>query len=117
MSTATKGRAAEHEARATAETHGYYVLRSAGSKGAADLVAFREGHAPLLIQVKAGKSAFGPVDRAKLVHLAGIAHGIPLLAERKNVNGSVVWSWCRVAGAYGEWRRPWVWPPLPEETP
>lgn len=39
MSTATKGRHHEHQARDTLRTQGYYVIRAAGSKGLFDLVA------------------------------------------------------------------------------
>lgn len=54
MSTASKGRAREHNARAWLEDMGYTVVRSAGSKGCWDLVGIcRTGIA--LVQCKTGR--------------------------------------------------------------
>jgi hypothetical protein len=44
VSTATKGRRAEHSLRATLEAAGYTVFRAAASKGVADLVAWNAAH-------------------------------------------------------------------------
>jgi len=56
----TSGRRAEWKARDYLRARGYYVIRSAGSKGLADLVAFKTGRPVLLVQVKyGGKSRAG----------------------------------------------------------
>lgn len=57
-----KGRYYESKTRKLLEKEGYSVVRSAGSKGPADLVAFNVEHFRL-IQVKAGKSSFGKEER------------------------------------------------------
>lgn len=48
-----KGRRAEHRLKKLLEAAGFYVIRSAGSKGKIDLVALRE--VAYLIQVKVNK--------------------------------------------------------------
>lgn len=59
------------------------AYRSAGSHGCADVIAFREGHKPLLIQLKSGKgspfSGFPPAARAELSAEARKAGGTAVL--------------------------------------
>jgi Holliday junction resolvase-like predicted endonuclease len=64
MSNYRKGRYLEHLARRDLEADGYAVVRSAGSKGAVDLVATCPRHI-LLIQVKA-EGRTRPKDIEKL---------------------------------------------------
>ena len=52
ISNYAKGARLERLARASLERHGYRVIRSAGSKGAVDLAAFKQDDI-LLVQVKA----------------------------------------------------------------
>lgn len=54
MSRYAKGAAAERELKKILEAKGYTVIRSAGSKGAFDLLAFNPMHVKA-IQVKASK--------------------------------------------------------------
>lgn len=54
-----KGRAAEHAYKAMLEERGWWVVRSAGSHGPADLVALSKWRKPLLVQVKAGGKVYG----------------------------------------------------------
>ncbi len=63
ISNYTKGARLERLARASLERHGYRVIRSAGSKGAVDLAAFKQDDI-LLVQVKASRVT--PADRRKL---------------------------------------------------
>jgi len=62
MSTAAKGRRAEHRARKLLEDAGYTVTRSAGSKGAADLVAWNTVQFRLL-NIKSGTKYCGTLER------------------------------------------------------
>jgi len=56
---------------------GWYVFRSAGSLGVADLIAMHKGRATRFIEVKATKAGpfagFGPSDRADLLEAAEMA--------------------------------------------
>lgn len=61
-----KGRYYENKTRKIYESRGYYVIRSGASKGPADLVAFNSEEI-IIIQVKAGKSFFGPEERNKFI--------------------------------------------------
>lgn len=65
MSTATKGRAAEHRTRKVLEAAGYTCVRSAASKGRIDLVAWNTQHLRL-IQVKRGGGRATPLERELL---------------------------------------------------
>lgn len=56
MKSYSKGRRAEHELRHILENSGWRVIRSAGSKGVADLVAFNKQGAVRMIQVKYEKA-------------------------------------------------------------
>ena len=56
----------EYRARDWLRAVGFYVVRSAGSKGAIDLVAFN-GHSLRLITVKRGGAALSPTERAALL--------------------------------------------------
>ena len=62
MSNYTRGRRREHQARAILEAAGYTVIRSAGSKGAADLAAWNGDHLRL-VQIKAGARGASPAER------------------------------------------------------
>ena len=62
MSTAAKGRRAEHRARDLLEAAGYTVTRAAGSKGCADLVAWNTVHLRL-VNVKSGTQYCGALER------------------------------------------------------
>lgn len=84
MSEYEKGRRAEYEVRDHLQAHGYAVIRSAGSKGIADLVAFRRGFV-LFVQVKRVDEPLTPAERAALLGLAdhlGSHIAVPLLALR-----------------------------------
>ena len=63
-----RGRAAEHRARVTLEAAGYTVVRSAGSRGPADLVAWN-AQGWRLIQVKRGRDGISPLDRETFAQL------------------------------------------------
>jgi Holliday junction resolvase len=82
MSTASRGRYFEHKVRDDLRAHGFYVIRSAASKGNVDLVALGAGETTLLVQVKAGTSAgLAPAPWNDLYDLAAATGSIPVLAQ------------------------------------
>ncbi|QCB93318.1 restriction endonuclease [Cellulomonas shaoxiangyii] len=63
---------------------GYETVRSAGSKGKADVLAWKAGEF-LVIQAKRGGTC-PPAERREVIRLASlIADGIPLVASRPGV--------------------------------
>jgi tRNA splicing endonuclease len=81
MSTATSGRAREYKVRDQLIAHGFeLVMRSAGSKGAADLAMARADIGLILVQVGTDKKSLGPADRIRFVKLAAAARAKPILA-------------------------------------
>jgi Holliday junction resolvase len=60
---------------------GWYVVRSAGSLGVADLVALRQGRRPLLVSCKLS-GRIDPTERADLVAAALMAGARPMVAQR-----------------------------------
>ena len=69
----------ERAAKKVLEDSGYYVVRSAGSKGAADLVALKMGEA-LLVQCKKGGRYLEPAERVALRKLALSVGAVCLVA-------------------------------------
>ena len=81
MSTATTGRAREHKVRDHMIGNGWHlVARSAGSKGAADLVMVHPDHGLALVQVGTANKTLGPGDRARFLDLAYLCGALPLVA-------------------------------------
>lgn len=72
----TRGAAFERTTRARLEAEGWHCVRSAGSRGPADLYAFRDGDV-WLVQCKIG-GRLGPAERDELVNLAAVLSGGPL---------------------------------------
>jgi hypothetical protein len=82
MSTAASGRAREHKIRDELTAHGWHlVARSAGSKGAADLVMVHAEYGLALIQVGTDKKSLGPADRNRLLDLADLCSALPIVAR------------------------------------
>jgi len=65
MNAAHKGRRAEHRARAILEAAGFTVCRAAGSKGAADLVAW-DSTSIRFVSVKCGTKYASAAEREQL---------------------------------------------------
>lgn len=80
MSTATSGRAKEWKVRAHLESEGYICARMAGSKGALDLLAIKQGEL-LFVQVKSGAQMLGPLAWNRLYDLAAMVSAVPVLAD------------------------------------
>ena len=73
MNAAHKGRRAEHRARALLTAAGFEVLRAAGSKGPADLVAW-DTTSIRFISVKSGTKYASAIEREALQFLLRPAH-------------------------------------------
>ncbi|WP_143033858.1 hypothetical protein [Nocardioides sp. YR527] len=82
MSHATNGRAREHRVSDHMTRRRWIqVARSAGSKGAADLIMVHPVFGLALVQVGTEKSKkLGPADRDRLVTLADLCSALPLVA-------------------------------------
>lgn len=85
-----KGRALEYKVRDLFIKHGYFVVRSAGSKGKADLVALKAGHRPVLIQCKSG--AVAKREREEAVELHALAESLAAegVLAAKDAKGKVL---------------------------
>lgn len=105
MSTATQGRAREHKVRDEMIAAGWHLVsRSAGSKGAADLVMVSPERGLALVQVGTGNKTIGPSDRARLTELAAMCGALPLLAQCAPRTRTVYWHvTTEPAGRWDEW--------------
>lgn len=70
MSSYTRGRQLEYDAKRYFEERGYLVIRSAGSKSPVDLVCLHPSLPPLLVQCKYGAARLSKQDRERLSALA-----------------------------------------------
>lgn len=71
----------ERTTKAALTEHDWYVTRAAGSLGVADLVALRDGSAPLLIACKTN-GKLPRAERETLIDAAHRAGARPILATR-----------------------------------
>jgi Holliday junction resolvase len=97
------GAAKEREVMEIFVSYGWWVGRSAGSHGSADLVCLKAGEPSLLVQVKGGDGnlfkGFGPRDRMQLKADAAKAGAFPMLCRWRKESKS----WLLIA--------PQEWPP------
>lgn len=101
MSTATQGRAREHKVRDAMIAAGWeLIVRSAGSKGPADLVMAHLDHGLALIQVGTANKTLGPADRGRLLHAAALCSAMPILAA---VTRGVIQYWWVGPGPASTW--------------
>lgn len=102
-----RGSARERQVADQLREQGYFVVRSAGSHTAADLLAVRP-HDCLLVQVKTDKAGpfahFGPAARLELIEQARVAGGKPLLVHWPPDRGGPRWYWSH------------EWPACPEQA-
>jgi Holliday junction resolvase len=82
MGNRQRGDYLERQCRAVLVSHGWWVIRAAGSHGVADLVAMRRGQTPLAVSCKLD-GRVGPAERAALRQVADMAHVVPVIASRK----------------------------------
>src|SRR4051794_28588339 len=71
----------ERQTRDALLDRGWFVSRSAGSLGVADLVALRKGRESLLVSCKIS-GRIGPKERAELLESADKAGAVPVVASR-----------------------------------
>jgi hypothetical protein len=80
------GRDLEYAAKNDLEVNGYITFRTAGSHGAADVIALKgvggtfARRETLLVQCKTG-GALGPAERTELYNLAALIGATPILAR------------------------------------
>lgn len=75
-----RGTAFERAVRHSLEEDGYEVIRSAGSKGKVDLVAFKKGQI-LFIQCKLN-GLCAPSERAEVLRLSSLVGALPIVAYK-----------------------------------
>lgn len=109
-----RGSRAENQVADELGAMGYDVVRSAASKGAADLVAVHDGEI-LFVQVKLlapGKTYTqpSPAERRELVRIARRANGFPVVAIRVPGAGSrpARTDWNLLTGTGPEDRQSWI---------
>lgn len=73
------GRALEYRVKRQLEDDGWFVTRSSGSHGPADLVALKRGKPPLLVQCKAN-GRISQEEKDELVKVSKSVGAIPVLA-------------------------------------
>lgn len=83
------GRAVEYRVRDQLREHGYFVLRSPGSRSPMDLIAIRVG-VVLMIQCKRG-GVLGPKSWNELFDLAESTGAFPILAEYPHPRRTDYW--------------------------
>ena len=79
MTRYARGTAFENKVKGLLISDSYYVIRSAGSKGACDLVALKPGQV-LMIQVKKTNPLLPRAERIELVRVAQHVRGLPVVA-------------------------------------
>lgn len=82
LSNRQRGDYFERQTRDALRAAGWFVIRAAGSKGVADLVALRAGQAPLLVSCKLG-GRVPPAERQALWDAAELGGGRPVVALRE----------------------------------
>lgn len=81
MSTATAGRAREYRVRDDLTRHGWrLVMRSAGSKGAADLFMAHPLYGGALVQVGTASKTLGPGERQRFLRDAADTGSLAVVA-------------------------------------
>lgn len=81
MSNQSRGTYLEHVVMNHLRDAGYCCIRSAGSHGAADVVAVKPGLV-LMVQAKVRLSLLGSREWTELYEMAAKAGGVPLVAHR-----------------------------------
>ena len=103
---ARNGRVRENRVKDLLEEDGYFVVRSAGSGGVADLVALKPGQV-LLIQVKS-EAYLGPAGWNGLWFTAQNTRAIPIHAAKLPGSRQVIWHRLTGPKTVVTKRPPWV---------
>lgn len=96
-----RGRSFEYRVKNYYEKHGWFVIRSAGSKGIADLVAISPGGSEIhFVQCKLHGS-ISPDERQKLFATASNYGAYPILASAKRSGKGILLRTVRAMGDLG----------------
>lgn len=109
MTQYANGAALERQVADDLRTRGWWVVRAAGSHGAADLVALSRHADPLLVQVKAS-GAISRAEWGELWDAADHVGGFALVADRARSESDRRRTWIRyrrLAGPREGARREW----------
>lgn len=109
--TSAQGRAFENQIQHDLERYGYRTMRSAGSKGSADVVAFGS-RSILFVQAKVSQGTVSPAERRGVLELADLypSIGVPLTATKRSV-------WVDYRLLTGPGPKDWMpWEPEPLES-
>lgn len=108
-SSAAIGRKFEHRVRDALTSAGWWVVRAAGSKGEADLVALQAG-AIVLVNVKRGGQVL-PAEWNTLLRLADRVWGVAVVASMRK-GGGIDWHQILAPKDGSKRRQPWTeWTP------
>ena len=77
-----RGRAFEYNIATVFRRKGYYVMRSAGSHGPADLIAVKKGRSPIMIQCKTGETKISMEERDIFYLASKEADSIAIVASK-----------------------------------
>ena len=101
------GRDLEYASKKDLEANGYIVFRTAGSHGAADLIAFKHSEI-LLVQCKTN-GTLGPAERTELYGLAQLVHATALMARwiKEGNRARQVW-YTELVGTVRDAQRAWT---------
>ncbi len=95
VNSAAKGAGRENRVRRQLEADGYWVVRSAASKGAADLLAVKAGQV-LVVQVKSGELwRVTPAEWDELWELCLRIGGVPVVVQCQDRKPDL---WWRITG-------------------
>lgn len=83
MTNRGRGDYLERQTRSALVSHGWVVVRAAGSLGVADVVALRAGNTPLLVSCKIGGLP-PPDERRALLEAAERSGSRPIVATREH---------------------------------
>lgn len=92
----------EREVRTHLTTEGYWVMKSAGSKTKADLIAIKPGQV-LIVQCKRNGTC-SPAERVEVLRIASLLPGVavPLVASRPRI------TFRQLTGPGPKQHKPWV---------
>ena len=82
MGNRQRGDYLERQAATVLVSYGWFVVRAAGSHGAADLVALRRGRTPWAVSCKID-GYLRPAERDLLLYVSEVAGTHPVVASRK----------------------------------
>lgn len=104
MSSASQGRAREHRVRDHLIDAGWtFIMRSAGSKGPADIAMAHPERGLALLQIGTANKRLGPADRGRLLHAADLCSALPILAAATRVGITYWWVGPGPASTWDQW--------------